>query len=601
MKETNFIDQNKDKWGELEELLKEDRKDPDKLTNLFVKVTDDLSYARTFYPNRYVRVYLNDLAQQLFHLLYKNKKSGRNKFISFWTEQLPDIMYSVRKELLASFVIFVISLLIGIFSARHDPGFAKLILGSDYVKMTEENIRNGDPMGVYKKAEGFGMFLQIGFNNLRVAFFIFVLGIIYGIGSAFMVIYNGIMVGVFQYFFYRQGLFLTSFLTIWMHGTLEMSSMIIAGAAGITMGKGLVFPGTFRRNQSFFISTRRGIKILVSLLPIITLAAFIESFLTRHTEFPTSIKALIIVASFAFMLFYFVIYPYQRHRKGAESKIDEADLQPEVNEAYNYEATQSTGNIFKEIFNFYKIDGGKILRLVVLSAIILSTVATFLIYKPLLKESSFRNWNILYDLFRYNTSPLLYLLNTAFFALTFHYTTLHLARRANRAFRPARLAILHTIVYACIFNLIFFLPLWLIVLTLLVGGPFIFLWYFESFYEKLGPFRSISNALSYFSATGLTCYGNYLLLLLTSALGYLIVQSPLYSTYIVFIKWNYSGSEDALLTLSIILVTFTSYFSLGLILPFLLSGTFLNSFHIKEIITADGLKKQVQSLATPKK
>ena len=60
MKETNFIDQNKKKWKELEELLQEDRKDPDKLSNLFIQVSDDLSYARTFYPNRFVRLYLNN-------------------------------------------------------------------------------------------------------------------------------------------------------------------------------------------------------------------------------------------------------------------------------------------------------------------------------------------------------------------------------------------------------------------------------------------------------------------------------------------------------------------------------------------------------------
>ena len=71
MKETNFIDQNKKKWKELEELLQEDRKDPDKLSNLFIQVSDDLSYARTFYPNRFVRLYLNNITQQLFYFLYK--------------------------------------------------------------------------------------------------------------------------------------------------------------------------------------------------------------------------------------------------------------------------------------------------------------------------------------------------------------------------------------------------------------------------------------------------------------------------------------------------------------------------------------------------
>jgi len=84
MKETHFIDQNKKKWKELEELLQEERKDPDKLSNLFIQVTDDLSYARTFYPNRYVRLYLNNIAQQLFYFIYKNKSSSRSGFVRFW-------------------------------------------------------------------------------------------------------------------------------------------------------------------------------------------------------------------------------------------------------------------------------------------------------------------------------------------------------------------------------------------------------------------------------------------------------------------------------------------------------------------------------------
>ena len=79
MRETDFINQNKNKWAELEELLHEDVKDPDKLSSLFVQVTDDLSYSRTFYPNRSVRVYLNNIAQQVFYRIYKNKKENINK------------------------------------------------------------------------------------------------------------------------------------------------------------------------------------------------------------------------------------------------------------------------------------------------------------------------------------------------------------------------------------------------------------------------------------------------------------------------------------------------------------------------------------------
>ena len=67
MRETGFIKQNKEKWKEFEKTLNYKDKDPDKLNNLFIQITDDLSYSRTFYPNRSVRVYLNNLAQQIFH------------------------------------------------------------------------------------------------------------------------------------------------------------------------------------------------------------------------------------------------------------------------------------------------------------------------------------------------------------------------------------------------------------------------------------------------------------------------------------------------------------------------------------------------------
>ena len=557
MKETNFIDQNKDKWQELETLLKEERKDPDKLSSLFIKVSDDLSYARTFYPNRYVRVYLNDLAQQLFHSLYKNKKNKSNRFFLFWKEQLPDLMYSVRKELLTCLVIFIISVVIGVFSMRHDPGFARIILGDSYIKMTEENIRKGDPMGVYKQSEGTIMFLQIAINNLRVDFYIFVLGVVVGIGSVFMVMYNGIMVGVFQYFFFRAGLFLTSFLSIWLHGTLEMSAMIIAGAAGITMGKGLVFPGTFRRNQSFFIGTRKGIKILISTFPITIVAALIESYLTRHTEMPAVWKGLLIFASFTFILLYFVIYPYLRHKRGHMATIEEADLQPESTDTYDYQSVQSSGNIFKEVFNFFRDDGGKILRMS-LGAGIAATALTAAINHYMGYNRSMTQWTPLISIFHYGLFPPAYFINTIFLALIFYYTSLFICRRENRAFRTGRFTILQTILFSALINLIPYTPLWAILLILIFLGPMLFLWYGQFYYHRTNLFKGLFKSYKLFSATVLTCYGNYFLLLLTATLGFLILQSPLLAFYIAIIQWNYTGDDASAKLFGHLIVDFTS-------------------------------------------
>src|SRR4051812_43184202 len=153
MKETRFINQNKEKWQEAETLLNSPVKDPDKLSNLFVQIVDDLSYSRTYYPNRSVRVYLNKIARQYFTIIYSHKKEKRGQFMRFWLDELPQIVIDSKKGLLISLLVFVASFCIGIFSAYNDPHFTTTILGSEYIAMTNENIENGDPMAVYKKSQ----------------------------------------------------------------------------------------------------------------------------------------------------------------------------------------------------------------------------------------------------------------------------------------------------------------------------------------------------------------------------------------------------------------------------------------------------------------
>lgn len=317
MKETGFIKQNKEKWIEFEKILHDKKRDPDRLSSLFIQITDDLSYSRTFYPNRSVRVYLNNIAQQVFHSIYRNKRERWKRFVHFWSEDLPRLIYDCGSELRLSLIVFVLCMLIGALSCYHDPEFMRTILGDRYVEMTKANIENGDPMAVYKSMNQVDMFLGIAFNNIMVAFNTFLLGILCGAGSMGIMVFNGIMVGVFQYFFIQRGLFVESFLAIWLHGTLEISSIVIAGAAGLTMGKGLVFPGTLSRIQSFQVTARRGFKLLLSIVPILAFAALIESFLTRYTmgDYIDVVRIIIIAASLIFILGFFVWYPIAKVEK----------------------------------------------------------------------------------------------------------------------------------------------------------------------------------------------------------------------------------------------------------------------------------------------
>jgi uncharacterized membrane protein SpoIIM required for sporulation len=196
-----------------------------------------------------------------------------------------------------------------------DENFKNYILGDSYVSMTLQNIAKGDPMAVYKSDGAYGMFLGITLNNIFVSFRAFVMGIFTSIATAFLLIQNGIMVGAFQYLFYEHGLLTESALTIWIHGSLEIPAIIIAGAAGIAMGNGWLFPKTYRRIDSFRMAARRGLKIITGTTPIFIIAGFLEAYLTRHTELPHVVRLLFILACLSFVVFYFIIYPRVLHRK----------------------------------------------------------------------------------------------------------------------------------------------------------------------------------------------------------------------------------------------------------------------------------------------
>lgn len=364
MKETDFIKQNKKKWARFEKLSSNKSNDPDEVSELFTEITEDLSYARTFYPRRSVRVYLNQLSQGVFTSLYKQRKQPVGNFLKFWTETVPLEMYRARWNLLVAFAFFGLAVLIGAVSQHFDPEFVKIVLGDFYVEMTEERIADGDPMGIYGESPQGSMFFGITINNIRVAFLAFTTGILATLGTFVVLLQNGIMLGAFQWWFKAKGLLFATFLAIWIHGAFEISAIIIAGAAGITVGNGLIFPRSYSRVQSLVFAAKRGMVIMLSLFPFFIMAGALESFVTRYyLSIPTAVKLLIIFGSFAIILFYYVIYPIMVARKYPE-KIELEELPRYIPERkIEWHKIRKAGEIFTDTFSLYIAKLGKIARI----------------------------------------------------------------------------------------------------------------------------------------------------------------------------------------------------------------------------------------------
>ena len=315
MKEITFLKERSAKWEDFEKLLKEKNANPRDLAGLFIEVTDDLSYSRTNYPKSKTTQYLNGLAARVHQEIYKNKKENRGRIISFWKTEVPLSMAKNQKQLYLAFFVFVICSVLGFISEMYDENFVRLIVGDGYVDQTIQRIKEGKPLGIYGEGEQGAMFFMITLNNILVSFRVFAMGLLFSFGTGYELFRNGVMLGAFHGFFWRYHLLGKSLLVVWIHGSFEISAIILAGAAGFVLGNSLLFPGTYKRMESFKRGALSSLKIVIGVVPIFIVAGFLESFVTRYTEMPLWLSLFIILGSLSFVLWYFVLLPLRLSRK----------------------------------------------------------------------------------------------------------------------------------------------------------------------------------------------------------------------------------------------------------------------------------------------
>lgn len=321
MNEVQFLHKNIKKWEAFEALLdKKNHTNPDVVSDLFINLTDDLAYARTYFPNTKATQYLNQLTQKAHRIIYQNQPINKSRIKTFWASEFPLLVYSSRKEVFVSFVILVLSTLIGIVSNHYDTGFTRAILGDGYVNMSLANIHKGDPLAVYKSMNQVDMFLGITLNNIKVSFFAFAMGLLTPIGTGFIILQNGVILGTFHSFLAQQGFLLPSIATIWVHGTYEIFAITVAGGAGIIIGNSIIFPKSYSRIESFRRGAVRGSKMVIGLIPVFVVAGFLESFITRYTNAPYTIRFGIILFSLISIIYYFYFYPIHLIKKSNYDK-----------------------------------------------------------------------------------------------------------------------------------------------------------------------------------------------------------------------------------------------------------------------------------------
>ncbi len=595
MKETHFVRQNKEKWLQSEQFIKGNENDPEKLSALFVQVVDDLSYSQTYYKHRSVRVYLNTLAREFFSIISNARKEKQNRFKAFWLEELPQVVIFCRRELLISLIVFLLAVGIGVFSSANDKDFTATILGDGYVDMTIENIKKGDPMAVYKDMNQVEMFLKITYNNLMVAVRTYVFGIFMSLGTIMILLYNGIMVGSFQYFFAQHNLLATSAMTIWLHGTIEISSIIIAGGAGLTLGSGLLFPGTYSRLQAFQMSAMRSFKLMLGIAPFIVVAGVIESFITRYTEVPAFIKVLLIILSAACMIGYFVVYPWWKSKTGFAHSMREARLQPNTQQPINFLKIKNSAEVLGDAFAFYKRN----LRLFFSWIIPVTLIATIVYFFTHTDQPQ----RVQFNLSSYYLSEMFFalgmtafpkvLLMTVTSAIITTLVAQALLKEAGQIFTTTN-RLTGFIICLLSFGVVYFglyasanWGYWIFALSF---GLIMFMLF--GFLHRGTTGETFSLLTSGFGAI----MGMQVILFFTLAVFLLLLTSPILYLYSQIITWNFVQNESWVNDLVFIFETFLKLLAFNLLIPIVVTCMGLMYYSLIEVTSASALKRAIAGI-----
>lgn len=606
MRETEFIDKNKEKWTQYERALARDSKDPELLNQLYIHTTDDLSYSRTFYPNRSVRVYLNSLAQKTFLQIYRGRRGEAGRFFTFWSDELPRVVYNQRKALLLSLGIFVLAMLIGVISYQIDPSFAETILGEGYMRMTRANIESGDPMAVYKEMSPLNMSLQITLNNIMVAFLTFISGAFFAVGAIVQLIRNGVMVGVFQYFFYDQGLLQESFLTIWIHGALEISSIVIAGGAGLALGKGLLFPGTLSRLDAFKLSARDGLKIMLGTVPLFIIAGFLEGYITRYTDAPDALRAVFIMLCFAFILWYYVIYPWRVSRQPEVIREEPIRLESTPEQKVPLQELRTSGENLSATFSILRQNTGKLFGGIFVITLAY-TFLSFLFFNGDSVNRYFFDGELYGDFVNvHELTTSFYRGRGVFFLLLVAAGFYGLTRLSFELFwRATDITLLPASWRSEVF-------LFVVCLVIALGFAFngaiasffvIFLLPFVMTFAYAGYSgqASLKQTFSYVFANLPVTYSNFVIIILMAFLCSFVLTTTVGTLVFSFLDWVVYADAMAIDNANVILQCILYYFIFGIIYCIWSISFALNFYHLREVIQADGLLGRVESVGSKRR
>lgn len=284
MKEEQFIKINSNIWRELESLSSLINKKGVKalpsqevknFLHIFRQCSHHLAYARTHYPQSNVVKYLNSLVGKSHNHVYAVKKLSLGSLFKYVYYGFPKLLKEHKWFVIGSFGFFLLGFIVSLLMVYYNTNNAGLFLPESFIQ--------GAGSGQSKSASQWNYPLMSSYimvNNISVSLRAFVFGITLGLGTMYVLFFNGAMLGALTALMYMKGNPINYWSLILPHGVIELTAIFISGAAGLIIAKSMLLPGEYSRKHSLIHGTKRAISLMMGVVLMLVIAGIIEGFFT---------------------------------------------------------------------------------------------------------------------------------------------------------------------------------------------------------------------------------------------------------------------------------------------------------------------------------
>lgn len=304
---TRWLEKRKPYWSRLETLIGRSGRrgvavfnhlELQELGLLYRQTASDLAVVREDVTSRQLAAYLNHLLGRAHNLIYMGKRPKLMEAVQFYIGY-PRIFREMLPQTTLAFLLFAVAGLVGWAVTLHDPAFSYQLLGPQMIESIERHKMWTESIVTVKPIAASAILT----NNLSVSFATFAMGITAGIGTVWMLILNGLMIGVVGAATWRAGMAMQLWSFVAPHGVLELPAIFIAGGAGLELARGMLFPGLLWRGESLTRAGRRATRLVLGIVPMLILAGIIEGFLSP-SELAVPLKFLLATVLFILLVLY---------------------------------------------------------------------------------------------------------------------------------------------------------------------------------------------------------------------------------------------------------------------------------------------------------